>query len=152
MKFPKTVYVPRSIEIQPDGWLGAALARRSGTNPDAVQIAEATVRMWYDIAAALQSIIGKQAFASLYNRSAVLAARQHRWLASSPAGANRTLDFAGLQSLIAQQNSANAALGSSALLQSFYCVLASLIGPALCQQLLASVRDHPARAHHETNP
>jgi hypothetical protein len=129
------------LEDQRNSWLSAILKRRSGSNPDAKQVADATVAVWDDIAAALQSIIGKQGFAALYNRSAALAARQHRWLASSRAGEDHTMAFDGLRSIIAQQSNENAALGSSELLQTFYCVLASLIGPTLCEQLLATIRD-----------
>jgi uncharacterized membrane protein YdfJ with MMPL/SSD domain len=129
------------LEDQRNSWLSAILKRRSGSNPDAKQIADASVAVWDDIAAALQSIIGKQGFAALYNRSAALAARQYRWLANSRAGDDHTMAFDRLRSIIAQQSNDNAALGSSELLQTFYCVLASLIGPALCEQLLATIRD-----------
>jgi hypothetical protein len=51
------------------------------------------------------------------------------------------VDLDGLRTVIAQQNTDDAAAGSSELLQTFYEVLVSLIGPALCEQLLASVRE-----------
>jgi hypothetical protein len=138
------------LEDPRNSWLSAILRRRSGTNPDAEQIADATVAVWDDIAVALQSIIGKQGFAALYNRSAALAGRQYRWLASLRAGDDHTMAFDTLRSIIAQQSNESAALGSSELLQVFYCVLASLIGPSLCEQLLASVRDDLGHANHET--
>jgi hypothetical protein len=137
----KTASLAKSFESPPNRWLDTILAKRSGSNPDAVQIAAATVAIWGEIAAALQSIIGKQGFAALYDRSASLAARQHHWLADSRAGGDDTMNFAELQSIIAQQSNESAARGSSELLQTFYGVLASLIGPALCEQLLASIRD-----------
>jgi hypothetical protein len=145
----KTASPPKSLEDQRNSWLGAILQRRSGTNPDANQIADATFAVWNDIAAALQSIIGKQGFAALYNRSAALAARQYQWLVNSRAGDDHAVAFDGLRSIIAQQSNENAALGSSELLQTFYCVLASLIGPALCEQLLASIRDELVQPKHE---
>jgi hypothetical protein len=146
----KTANPPKTLEDQRNSWLSAILERRSGTNPNAGQIADATVAVWDDIASVLQSIIGKQGFAALYNRSAALAARQYRWLANSRAGDDHTMTFDGLRSIIAQQSNESAALGSSELLQTFYCVLASLIGPALCEQLLATIRDELAPPLPET--
>jgi hypothetical protein len=129
------------LESQPTRWVAAILAKRSGTHPDAVQIADATIAVWYDITTALKSIIGRQGVAALYDRSVALTARTFPWLGSTRAGDNHSIDLDGLQAVIARQTKEDAAAGSSELLQTFYEVLVSLIGPALCEQLLASVRD-----------
>jgi hypothetical protein len=130
-----------SLESQPTRWVAAVLAKRGGAHPDAIQIADATIAVWYDIISALKSIIGGQGVAALYDRSVVLTARTHPWLESSRTGNDHSVDLDGLRAVIAQQNTDDAAAGSSELLQTFYEVLASLIGPALCEQLLASVRE-----------
>jgi hypothetical protein len=127
-----------SLDSQPTRWVAAVLAKRSGAHPDAIQIADGTIAVWYDIISALKSIIGRQGVAALYDRSVALCARTHPWLERSRTG---NVDLDGLRAVIAQQNTDDAAAGSSELLQTFYEVLVSLIGPALCEQLLASVRE-----------
>ena len=109
-------------------------------NPDAVQIADASVALWYDIAAAMQSVFGKQGFVAIYNRGAALAAQKHPWLGASRADDGYAAAFDKLRSMIAEQSDANAASGSSQLLQSFDGLLAGLVGGVLCEQLLAPVR------------
>ena len=130
-----------SLDSQPTRWVAAVLAKRGGAHPDAIQIADGTIAVWYDIIAALKSIIGRQGVAALYDRSVVLSARTYPWLESSRTGNDHSVDLDGLRAVIAQQNTDDAAAGSSELLQTFYEVLVSLIGPALCEQLLASVRE-----------
>jgi hypothetical protein len=132
---------PTSLESQPTRWVTALLAKRSGTPPDAIQIADATIAVWYEIATALKSIIGRHGVAALYDRSVALTARTYPWLASSRAGDDHSVDLDGLQAVIARQTNDDAAAGSSELLQTFYDVLVSLIGPALCEQLLTAVRE-----------
>ncbi len=134
---------PTSLESQPTRWVAAMLARRCGAHPDAVQIADATIAVWYDIATALTSIIGRQGVAALYDRSVAVTARAYPWLASSRAGEDHAVDLDGLQSIIAQQSVVDAAAASSQLLQTFHEVLVSLIGAALCEQLLGSIREDP---------
>jgi hypothetical protein len=133
------------LKIQHKSWLVGCLADRSGESPDAAQIAEATVLLWRDIAAALHSIIGRQGVAALYDRSVSLAAKSHPWMGHVRAGSN-PVDLPGLQSLLAGQDSRDAAAGAGELLQTFYEVLVSLIGPALCEQLLLSVREGSGHA------
>jgi hypothetical protein len=130
-----------SLESQPTRWVAAILAKRSGAHPDAVQIADGTIAVWYDIIAALTSIIGRQGVAALYDRSVVLTARSYPWLEGSRAGNDHSVDLDGLRAVIARQNTDDAATASGELLQTFYEVLLNLIGPALCEQLLASVRE-----------
>jgi hypothetical protein len=130
-----------SLESQPTRWVAAILAKRSGTHPDAIQIADATIAVWYDIATPLKSIIGRQGVAALYDRSVLLTARTHPWLVPSRSHEDHSVDIDALQSVIARQTADDAAAASGELLQTFYDVLVSLIGPALCDQLLASVRE-----------
>jgi hypothetical protein len=132
---------PTSSEGQSTGWIAAILAKRSGTDADAVQIADATIAVWYDITTALKSIIGRQGVAALYDRSLALTARTYPWLAGARAGDNHSVDLDGLQAVVARQSKEDAAAGSGELLQTFHDVLVSLIGPALCEQLLSSVRE-----------
>jgi hypothetical protein len=146
LPYTKSARPPNSLAKQSDGGLGAILARRSGANADAVQVATITVAMWNDIAAALQSIIGNHGFAALYYRSAVLTAHKYPWLAPSRAQDDPLMVFARLQSIVAAQSRETAMRGAAQLFHTFYGILAGLLGPVLCEQLLASVRDSPAYA------
>lgn len=137
----KTTETPASSDIPTARWIATILAKRVGANPDAVQSGDATIAIWYDMAIALQSIIGKQGVSALYNRSVALSTRAYPWLASSRAGDDHSIDLDALRSVIALQSNEVAAAGSRELLQTFYGVLVSLIGASLCEQLLASVRD-----------
>jgi hypothetical protein len=132
------------IEDHTAHWVSVTLAERSGKNPDAIQIADATIAVWYEITMPLKAIIGRQGVAALYNRSVALAARAYPWLASSRIGDDHSVDLDRLQSVIARQNIDDAAKGACQLLETFYNVLVSLIGPALSEQLLASVREKSA--------
>jgi hypothetical protein len=138
-----------SLAKQSDGGLGAILARRSGANPDAVQIANITEVMWNEIAATLQSIIGNHGFGALYYRSAVVSAHKYPWLAPSLAEEGTSEVFSRLQSMVAAQSIENAMRGASLLFHTFHGILASLIGPVLCQQLLAPVRGSPIHADND---
>ncbi len=103
----------------------------------AAQIADAMVATWYEIDAALTPIIGSKAVVALYKRSLYLTGRTHPWLAGTHEGA-QALDLAALKPVVARQSSAEAALGSRALLQTFIQLLGSLIGPSLTERLLRS--------------
>jgi hypothetical protein len=135
------------LKRQHNSWLVGCLADRSGENSDAAQIAEATISLWRDIAAALHSIIGRQGVAALYDRSVFLTAKSHPWMGHLHAG-SIPVDLPGLQSVLAGQDSRDAAAGAGELVQTFYEVLVSLIGPALCEQLLLSVQE--GSAHTES--
>ena len=53
-------------------------------------------------------------------------------------GIPTAIDLATLKSVLAQQSSADAA-GDGALLQTFYDLLASLVGPSLTERMLRSI-------------
>lgn len=95
--------------------------------------------MCREIISALKTIIGRQGVAALYDRSIVLTARTYPWLERSRADNDHSVDLDDLRAVIARQNIDDAAAVCSELLQTFYEVLVGLIGPALCEQLLASV-------------
>jgi hypothetical protein len=115
-----------------------AVVRRTLAAHDAsaAQIADAMVATWYEVDAALAPIIGRKAVAALYKRSLYLTGRTHPWLAGAHDGAQAAIDLAALKSVVARQSNAEAALGSSELLQTFDQLLSSLIGPSLTERLL----------------
>lgn len=119
------------------------LAQRAAEGLDASQIADAVVQAWQGIDAALAPIIGKGSVAVLYLRSLHLIEPAHPCLASMQPTEPTSVDLAALKSMLAQQDSATAAAVGGALLQTFYELLASLVGPSLTGRLLHSVWENP---------
>jgi hypothetical protein len=110
-----------------------------------VQTAHAMTATWRAIEATLTPIIGSKGVVALYQRSLHLVAKTHPWLAGAHDPAQAAIDLAALQSVVAQQSAADAALGSNALLQTFQQLLGSLIGAALTDRLLRTVWDNTSR-------
>jgi hypothetical protein len=130
------------MESQESRRIAVPLAHRVGIDADAATIADAIVATWQEVDAALAPIIGPQGVAALYRRSLHLTSSIHPWLAGTHEGVHTVMDLAALKPLLAQQSSADAAAGGSALLQTFYELLASLVGPSLTERLLRSVWAH----------
>lgn len=129
--------VTRPVERQESGLIALARpAHRVATHASAAQTADAMVATWQDIDAALTPIIGRKGFVALHKRSLYLTVAAYPWLAGTDEGAEGAIDLAALKAVVAQQSSAAAALGSSALLQTFYQLLGSLVGPSLTERLL----------------
>jgi hypothetical protein len=137
------------LERRQNRWIAEFPSQRSGKNPGAAETADALIAVWQDVAAALHSIIGRQGVAALYDRSVSLTSKKHPWLAVSRADADNSVNSAALRSVVAGQSASDAAAGAGEFLQTFYEVLVSLIGPALCEQLLLPIREVPAHADHE---
>jgi hypothetical protein len=126
-------------------WLGPA--DQVATGADAAQIAEALASTWRAVESALAPIIGARGVAALYRRSLHLASSAYPWLAELREGDPTTIDLGALQSAVAQQPGPLAALAGNALLQTFYQLVGSLIGPSLTERLLRSVwADSPGGA------
>ena len=126
-------------EPAPTPSLPAPLARRVGADASAAQVAAAAVATWHEIDAALAPFVGPRGVAALYKRSLHLARAAHPWLAGASAGLHDALDLAALDVVLARQDSASAAAGGGALLQTFHDLLATLVGPSLTERLLRSV-------------
>jgi hypothetical protein len=120
-------------------------ATARGQDSNAAQTAETLAASLQDIDASLAPIIGSRGVAALCKRSLHLTAKVHPWLGEALQAGQGPIDLAALQSVIAQQTNADAALGSHALLQTLHQLLGSLIGPALTERLLRNVRDDAAR-------
>ena len=121
------------------------LVQRAAEGADAAQIADAVVATWKRIDAALAPIIGQGSVAVLYMRSLHLIDAAYPWLADMQQGdgVHVTVDLAALRAILALQDSAAAAAAGGALLQTFYELLASLVGPSLTERLLRSVWENP---------
>ena len=102
-------------------------------------IADAVVSTWQSVDAALAPMIGGRGVAALYVRSLHLVRNAHPWLAAAHQAPQTEMDIELLRAAVAQQESARAAAGAGAHLQSLSELLGSLIGPSLAGQLLAPV-------------
>ena len=133
--------------------IAAALMRLGGEGAGVEQIAEVIVSILQDIDAALSPVIGNGGVAALYKRSLFLGAGAHPRLAGLHEGIPTVLDMAHLKSALELQSSADAASAGGALLQTFYELLASLVGPSLTDRLLRPtwakfLADWPPKDNH----
>lgn len=122
------------------------LGGRLAVGADAEQVADAILAVWAEIDQALNPIIGHRGVAALYNRSLNLTAARYPWLAAGHQGVLAAVDLGALKAALAQRAPAEAAVGGSALLQSFHALLCSLVGASLTDRLLVSVWAQPAGA------
>lgn len=120
------------------------LARRAAGGANAAQIADTVVSIWQDIDAALRPILGQRGVASLYRRSIHLATTAYPWLGDMRGAKQATLDLPALRAVFAQQDSGTASTAGGDLLQTFYELLASLVGTSLTEQLLRSIWANPS--------
>jgi len=102
-------------------------------------IAVAICTVWQAIDVALSPVLGSRGVAALYRRSLHVTGAAHPWLARLNECAGGELDLAALESVFAQQSVVDATAGGNALLQTFYQLLASLIGAPLTERMLRSV-------------
>ena len=119
--------------------IAASLAHRAGAAATASQIADATFAAWQGIDSALTPIIGQRGVAALYKRSLHLNLRARPCLAAAIDGAQALLDLGPLKSTMAQQSADDAAAIGGDILQTFYELLTTLVGPSLTARLLRPV-------------
>jgi len=121
------------------GRIVVTLAQRAAAGADAALIADAVIATWRQVDAALAPIIGHGSVTVLFMRSLHLIDPAHPWLADIHQGVETTIDLEALRAILALQDSETAAAAGGALLQTFYELLASLVGPSLTERLLHSV-------------
>jgi len=124
------------MQSQDSRRIAGALTRLGGNGAGSAQIAEVIVSTLQDIDAALSPVIGKGGVAALYKRSLYLAAASHPPFIGLHEGAPTVLDMDALTAALSLQTGADAAGSGGALLQAFYELLASLVGPSLTDRLL----------------
>lgn len=128
-----------------EGSLAAPLSHRVAAGEHASGIADAVVATWQEIAAALAPLIGERGVAALYKRSLFLTANKHPWLAEAYEGLQSPMDLPRLNATVRQQTSGVAAAGGTALFQTFYELLTSLVGASLTERLLRPVWASPSQ-------
>lgn len=113
--------------------------QRFAKDANAGQIADAASATWRDINTALSPVIGQHGVVALIKRSLHL---QHIYYPAlkSIQGTSIVPDkFSALYALLIEETATNAVLINSALLNTFYGLLANLISASLTNQLLHSV-------------
>ena len=115
------------------------LAQRAAAGADSEQIADTVLATWRQIDTALVPIIGQGSVTVLLMRSLHLTEQAHPWLAGMQPGAQTAVDLGDLRAILVHQDGETAAAAAGALLQTFYELLASLVGPSLTERLLHSV-------------
>ena len=118
--------------------ISAEFARKT-EGADAEQIVDTVTAAMGAIETSLRPIIGKGGVVAMYRRSLLLIATSYPWLTSSDS-ARTEIDLAALRSLLAERGAADAAQAGAALLQTFFDLLASLVGKSLSERLLRNVR------------
>lgn len=103
------------------------------------QVADTIVDLWQEIDRALAPIVGHRGVAALYNRGLALTTVAHPWLASASSGGLSAVDPSALKATLLQQTAVQAAIGGSALFETFRDLLTSLVGAALTERLLRAV-------------
>lgn len=131
------------MEQQDSRRLTLNLERFRAPGVDVLHIATAVLSTWADIKQAIAPVIGARGVAALYERSLYLTRSQHSWMVPVQEGVEMEMALPALETLLMQQDSATAAAGGAAHLQTFYEVLSSLIGPSLTDSLLRSIWENP---------
>jgi hypothetical protein len=128
-----------SMESEEGRRIVAALAHRVGDNADSAQIADGIIATLQDIDATLVPIVGPKGVAALHRRSLQICTTLHPRLAGPYERLSGGMELVELHSLLVQQPPADALFFGEALLNAFYTLLATLIGPSLTARLLGAV-------------
>ena len=102
-------------------------------------IAERNSATWRHFDTMLSPIIGHGGVAALYRRSLFLVRADHPWLPGAHDGALDPVEFAELESAIAEQTAHDAKVATETLVNNFRDLLSDLVGPALTERLLRPV-------------
>ena len=140
------------VNHQCSGRIGTSLTQCAGSGADAVQLADVIVLAWQRIESAVGPIIGSASVALLYRRSLLQCVPAHPWLKGASQADGTNLDLAPLHAALTELSSGQAAAAGGEVLQAFYELLASLIGPHLTEQLLKPVWEHPLHGTNTQEP
>ncbi len=103
---------------------------------NAVQVAEAFALTLEQMRSVLSPILGPQAVAALYRRCLHLCAARDPCFESLDGNQESAMNTLAFKTMLAQKSSAEARRLGDALVTTFHTLLASLIGPALTEQLV----------------
>ena len=122
------------------------MARRAGPHADGRATALAALAVWRGMAAQLEPVIGARGVDALFGRALHLTGRQHPWLATAGVRGSSATALNHVEQQLAAQQAAQATEAAQALLTGFTELLATMVGDALVNRLLAPAWDAPAQA------
>ncbi|UZJ58143.1 hypothetical protein OKW98_16175 [Pseudomonas sp. KU26590] len=122
--------------------IAACLARRVNGSAEVSQVAKAITSMFEDINNSLTPILGPKGVAALHRRSLHVCISKHPLLGNSYTLLVVGMDIQELRALLAEQSIDDALFFSQEVLNTFYALLATLIGPSLAARLLLDVWEH----------
>ncbi len=105
----------------------------------AAQVADSLVLIWHGIDDALTPVLGQRGVVALYQRCLHVTGATYPWVLVKPDGFLTTVVPADLRQLVAKRHRTEAELAANAFLQTFYELLASLVGSSLTERLLRTV-------------
>jgi hypothetical protein len=120
----------------------AALFESASQGAQSRQIATAAQAIWFDIDSTLVPIIGARGVGALYKRAVNLASTEYPWLQTAYDHEDKQGHFVVLGTTLSRQSPPLAATANGALLQTFYDLLANLIGGPFTTRLLQSALDN----------
>ena len=121
-----------------------AIGRRAGADAGGGAVADAALEMWRGVADALTPVVGGRGVMALLHRSVFVAGREYPYLTQTLEPGSRDVNVDGLRLALEAQATAEAINGSAALFAAFDALVASMIGLALTERLLAPVWDLPS--------
>ncbi len=138
-------YYPYSLFLDDDMTTNAGAQDLASGSRDLLQ-------PWQRIAQRLCPLIGESGFCALFGRAVHMVGPDHAWLAPQQPCRSTEQLFASLAERLAPVEPGQAAAANDTMLQTFTKLLATLIGEALTQRLLASATasaDQPANAQEQ---
>ena len=119
----------------------------AGLVPDAARASHAgpLIQSWSRLGRQLVPLIGEGGFVALFTRSTRLLAPPRPWLSMDPARKSSALLLAALEQDLAAVDGREAVVAHEELMSAFVRQLASFIGPALTERLLAELATVDAR-------
>ncbi|QKF53068.1 hypothetical protein FX982_04060 [Pseudomonas graminis] len=122
--------------------IAACLTHRVNGSEEVSEVAEAIVSMFEEIETSLTPIIGPKGVAALHRRSLHLYLSKHPLRGDNYGMLVVGMDIQALKALLAEESIPDALLFGQEVLNTYYALLATLIGSSLAARLLLDVWEH----------
>jgi hypothetical protein len=135
------------MNLVPTSQPGASPRQQMGdAAPAAPDASGHVVAVLRALEASLSPVIGHRGVAALCHRSLHLSARRHPWLGEMSFDPAAAIDLDRVAQVLDSHPADDARAAGEALLQDFHDLLASLLGPALTEQLVGGIWPANAQA------
>jgi len=129
------------MENQNVGWATNAFTNHVERGHDAEHVLNVIVQAWEAVGQAMRPVIGKGGVDALFHRSIEATAVLYPWIKTALCNNHPVMKLETLRSVLSEQEPAQFAAASDALLLQFHNLLANLIGLSLTERLLQPVLD-----------